>query len=470
MKSRAKWLWLGPVVLLAVAVAACAQAAAPTPERIEVEVPGPERIVEMEVEPFPEGTAIQILQWSHFVPQYDVWFDPFAKAWGDANGVAVTVDHVGIPDLPPLTSAALDAGEGPTLIEHLFAPTAFVEGVHDLTDVNLKAQQLFGEQAGSCAKSSFLPVLDKWYAFCHGWIPDPADFDRALWDAVGFPNGPLTWAELLEGGTAIKDQFGIPLGIGLSPELDSRMAGRAIIWSYGGSIQDENENVVINSPEVIEAVEAMTELYQNTMTEEVFAWTPGSNNQGLIAGELSYILNSISAYRTLQDIDPAAADNIGFGPALLGPRGDQWASAHVWGIYIIPSYVQEPELSAAKAFMLHLVANYNQAVFNSKLYNFPAFPSTVPQLADWVGNDPFGSRPADKLQILETAIDWTAYIGFPGTANPATSEIFVTSIIPTMMGKAALGELTAEEAVAEAEAQINEIFEKWRDKGLVGGG
>jgi multiple sugar transport system substrate-binding protein len=37
-----------------------------------------------------------------------------------------------------------------------------------------------------------------------------------------------------------------------------------------------------------------------------------------------------------------------------------------------------------------------------------------------------------------------------------------------MMGKAALGELTPEEAIAEAEAQINDIFDKWRERGLVG--
>ena len=473
MKPKRIALLFGLLVVSAAVLVACGGG---EPLEVEVtrivEVPG-ETVIEevqvpVEIEPFPEGTELNIVQWSHFVPQYDKWIDPFAVAWGDANGVAVTVDHVGIPDLFPLLAASIDAGEGPSLIELLFAPAAFVNGLHDLTDVNLQAQELFGEQVDSCAQSSYLPVIDKWYGFCHGWIPDPADYTYDLWTQAGYPDGPSSWADLLDGGTTIKNDLGVPLGIGLSPELDSRMAGRAIIWSYGGSIQDENECVVINSPEVIQAVEFMTQLYQNTMTEEVFAWTPGSNNDGLIAGELSYILNSISAYRSLQKIDPAAADNIGFAPALTGPGGERYASAHVWQIYVIPSYVEGAELEAAKAYLLHLVANYNQAVFNSELYNFPAFPSTVPQLDGWLDKDPFGSRPADKLNILKTAVDWTVYLGFPGPANPAIGEIFGASIIPTMMGKAALGELTAEEAVAEAEAQINDIFDKWRDEGLVG--
>ncbi len=113
--------------------------------------------------------------------------------------------------------------------------------------------------------------MDKWYGFCHSWIPDPADYDSALWADAGYPTGPATWRDLLEGGKAIKDKTGIPLGIGLSPELDSRLAGRALIWSYGGAIQDENENGVIDSPEVVEAVEFMAQLYNDTMTEEVFA-------------------------------------------------------------------------------------------------------------------------------------------------------------------------------------------------------
>lgn len=445
-----------------------APAATPTPQVIiqTVEVPvssaGPFQ------GPFPDGTSLKILQWSHFVPQYDVWFDPFAKAWGDANNVDVSVDHIGLADLPAALTSAIDAGEGPSLVEMLFAPSAYVEGLNDLTDVNMKAQELFGAQAETCKNSSYLPATDTYYGYCHAWVPDPADYVVDKWDAVGYPNGPASWADLLDGGKKIKDQFNIPVGLGLSPELDSRMAARAIIWSYGGSVQDKNECVTINSPETVEAVKYMTELYQSTMTDEVFAWQAASNNQGLIAGELSYILNSISAYRSLQDIDPAAADNIAFGPALTGPNGEAHTSAHVWSIYVIPKYVQGDELKAAKTFLLHLTANYNQAVFNSKLYNFPAFPSTVPELDGWLAQDPFGSRPPDKLKVLGTANDWVAWLGYPGPANPAIGEIFGSNILVTMMAEAARGDKTPEQAVTDAETQINAIFQKWRDKGLVG--
>jgi multiple sugar transport system substrate-binding protein len=473
MLRRRIYFALGLLIMAGLVLGACAPEVT---ERIVTEVVEVERqveitqVVEVDVPDFPEGTELHIVQWSHFVPQFDIWFDPFAEAWGEANGVDVTVDHVGIPDLGPTLSSAIDAGEGPTMVEFLFAPSAFVNGLHDLSDVNTEAQERFGTQVENCAKSSYLPAIDMWYGFCHGWVPDPADYVTSLWAGAGYPDGPSTWADLLAGGSAIYADAGVPLGIGMSPELDSRMAGRALIWSYGGSIQDEDENVTIDSTEVVDAVTFMTELYAGAMREGgVFDWTAATNNQGLISGDLSYIMNSISAYRSLQKIDPAAADDIGFGPALAGPGGERWASSHVWAIYVVPDYVEGPELEAAKAFMLHLVANYNQATFNSELYTFPGFPDTVPQLSDWVANDPFGSRPADKLALLAEAEGWTAYIGFPGPANPATGEVFSTNIIPSMMARAALGEVTPAEAVCEAHDQIEQIFEKWRAEGLVGG-
>jgi len=469
-------LFLSLLIMGSLILTACAPATTPPPAASAPTQPPPTaqvvvQTVEVPVETvkYPEGTQLKILQWSHFVPQYDTWFDPYAKAWGDANGVEVTVDHVNIADLSPTLSAALDAGEGPTLVELNIGSSLFIEGLRDLTDINMQAQEMYGPVAETCKANAYLPATDTWYGFCHGWVPDPGDYDRALWTAAGFPNGPETYDDLLVGGEKIKNDAGVPMGLGLSPEIDSNMAMRAIIWSFGGSIQDENECVVINSPEVKEAVEYTTQLYQRTMTDEVFSWNAASNNQGLIAGELSYILNSISAYRSLQKIDAEAADNIGFSQALKGPRGDQHASAHLWYVYVIPNYVQEgPELDAAKAFILDLTANYNQAVFNSELYNFPAFESTVPQLSDWLANDPFGSRPADKLTVLETAKDWVTYLGYPGPSNPAVAEVYATNIIPNMMGRAARGDVTADEAIAEAETQINEIFGRWREKGFVG--
>ena len=52
------------------------------------------------------GKELKILVWSHFVPRFDKeWFDGFAKKWGEANGVAVTVDHINLAEIPSRTAA-----------------------------------------------------------------------------------------------------------------------------------------------------------------------------------------------------------------------------------------------------------------------------------------------------------------------------------------------------------------------------
>jgi len=54
---------------------------------------------------FPERAAAQqktlkVLQWSHFVPAYDTWFDgTFAKQWGEKQNTNVVVDQINLVDL-----------------------------------------------------------------------------------------------------------------------------------------------------------------------------------------------------------------------------------------------------------------------------------------------------------------------------------------------------------------------------------
>ena len=63
-----------------------------------------------------KGTTLRILKWSHFIPAYDVWFDKFAKEWGDKNGVKVRVDHIPHLEIPARMAAEFAAGTGHDII------------------------------------------------------------------------------------------------------------------------------------------------------------------------------------------------------------------------------------------------------------------------------------------------------------------------------------------------------------------
>lgn len=430
---------------------------------------------------------LKILQWAHFVPRYDKeWFDDFAKQWGKENNVAVTVDHIHISQVVSRTSAELAAGQGHDLIEWFFPPAQLEPSLMDLTDINQEAEKRFGKQLDLCRRSSYNPNTKKYFGFCHGWVIDPGDYRKSLWEKVGKPEGPETWEDLITYGGEIKEKHGVQLGIGLSQELDSNMAARALLWSYDSGVQDAMENVIINNDYTMEAVKFMKELYKKAMTPEVFAWGAASNNRALIAGKASYILNSVSAYRSGQKKNPEIAKDVFFVPPLKGPRGTQWASEHVIYNYIVPQYSKKAD--TAKQFLLALVENYDQSMYNSELYNSPAFfdapvPSGkrgYPPVAGakkfrdlhnaWFEKDPFAlpGEATDKLKGLKEAEKWSTAVGHPGPASPAVGEVFNTFVVPNMMANAARG-LKPETAIAQAETLIKAIYSKWRMKGLVGG-
>lgn len=430
--------------------------------------------------------TLRILQWSHFVPKYDTWFDPYAKAWGEKHNVDVVVDHISLSDLRSTFASEVVAGKGHDLVEFLNPPSDFEPSVLDLTDVNQEAEKRFGKQVPVAYRSSYNPDTKKYYGFCHGWTIDPGDYRKSLWGKVGKPDGPRTWEDLLVYGAKIKINLGVQAGIGLSQELDSNMAGRAVLWSFDTGIQDEHERVVLDNKRTIEAVKYMKNLYEQALTPEVFGWVPASNNQLLLAGRASYILNSISAYRSAQKKVPEIAKDVYFTPALKGPGGSGWASEHVIYVSVIPKFATA-NADLAKQFLLDLVANYDQAIWNSELYNTPSFfHANLPHgqrgypavkggktMRDvfhaWFDKDPFAlpGESKNKLLSLENAETWSTNVGHPGPANPAIGEIFGTFVIPNMYARVVQGKQSAEASVKQATAECRKIFEKWQDQGLI---
>ena len=421
---------------------------------------------------FPAGTTLTITQWSHFVPRYDKWFDQYAQDWGKQNNVKVTVQHINLADLGSTLAASIAAGKGSTLFETVSTPASFIEGLQDLSDVNHAAEQAFGKQETVCASQAFLPIKNMWYGYCHGWVPDPGDYRVSLWKNAGYPDGPKSYDDLYTGGTKIFQKTGIPVGVGMSPELDSEFYARSLIWSFGGSLFDKCGNVALDSPQVLKAVEYQTKLFKGALTPEVFAWNAASNNQAFISGQASYIQNSISFYRTAQRTNPKVTEDTGFSPGLKGPTGQVHQTSHVWLIYTLPKYVTDKQQTlAAKKFLLDLTANASWGTYESELYDFPAYSKAVPQLwakGGWLDRDPFGSMPPNKLDVLRNAVEWTAWPGYPGYANPAVSEVYNTHLLSTMMSQAARGQKTPAEAVKATAAQIGNIVTKWKTKGYVG--
>lgn len=413
---------------------------------------------------FPERAAAQqktlkIIQWSHFVPGYDKWFDGvFAKNWGDKHDTKVSVDHISIAEINARGAAEVAAKQGHDLFMFLSPPAAYENQVIDHSDIYQECEKKHGKKVDVAEKSTFNPTTKKHFAFSDCYVPDPGNYRQDLWSQVGYANGPDTWDQLYDGAKKVKAKFGNPCGIGLSQELDTNMAMRALLFSFGGSEQDEHGNVVINSKQTVDALKFMASLFKDTETPEVFTWDPSSNNRAILSGRSSFVANAISVTRQAEKDNPDMSKKIQLTPALKGPVR-RIACEHVMDCYVIWNFAQNKE--GAKQFLLDLVDNYEEAFKASEFYNFPSFPSTVPDIQKLIASDA-KATPADKYKVLGNVLEWTTNVGYPGYATAAIDEVFNTFVIPTMFAKVARGQETPENSAKAAEAEIKRIFAKWK--------
>src|SRR5207244_12630452 len=109
--------------------------------------------------------TLKLLQWSHFVPSYDVWFDKYAKDWGTAKGVEVTVDHIALADLGTRANAEVAAQQGHDLFQFLSPPGACEPQVLDMADVVKEAEKQNGPLLDLCKLSTYNAVPRKRFGF-----------------------------------------------------------------------------------------------------------------------------------------------------------------------------------------------------------------------------------------------------------------------------------------------------------------
>jgi multiple sugar transport system substrate-binding protein len=274
---------------------------------------------------------------------------------------------------------------------------------------------------------------------------------------------PNTWDDVRVGGKKIKDATGIPVGVGLSAELDTAMAMRAIMYAFGAHEQDEEGNLTINSPQTLEALKFVKALFEEAMTPEVLAWDASSNNRQILAGRSSLVLNAISVTRTGENTNLPIHEKIALAKAAQGPAR-RIGLEHVMDCYVTWKFSQN--IDGAQKFLIDYVDNFQKAFDASQFYNFPCFAATVPDLVKAVSNDPKGVPP-DKYAVLADVLDWATNVGYPGYSNAAIDETFGNWTLNTMFAKVATGYDKPEDALANAEKAMQGIWAKWKERGMI---
>src|SRR6185437_1563203 len=226
------------------------------------------------------GKSLSIVQWSHFVPAYDTWFDQFAKDWGSKNHIAVSVDHINEHDIPARAAAEASAQAG----HDIFGWNGGASGAHlykkflvDVTKLVDSTAKKYGKPTVIGTHIGYNPDEKTWSAFPDFYICFPPLYRKSMWDEIGMK--PDTWDNVRIGGAKLKKK-GHPVGISLGHSNDPNSTWRGVLWSYGGAVQDkEGKRLDLQSKETIEAVKFVAALYKEAMTSEVLSWNDSSNNR-----------------------------------------------------------------------------------------------------------------------------------------------------------------------------------------------
>ncbi len=414
------------------------------------------------VRPARAAKTLKILQWSHFVPGYDKWFNgEYVKEWGKKNDTDVIVDNINLALIESRAAAEVSAQKGHDLVMFLSPPAVFEDQVIDMKDVYAECEKKHGKPIDLAVKSTYNPKTKKYFAFSDSFVPDPINYRLDLWGDIGMK--PDSWDDIRVGGKKIKEKTGIPVGVGLSAEIDTAMAMRAIMYAFGSHEQDPSGNLTINSKNTLEALKFVKALFEETMTPEVLAWDASSNNRQMLAGRSSLVLNAISVTRTGENQKMAIHEKVGLAQAAKGPAR-RIGLEHVMDCYVIWKFADNKE--GAQKFLVDYIDNFKLGFTASEFYNFPCFAATVPDLKQVISKDS-KAVPPDKYGVLGNVLEWATNVGYPGYATAAIADTFNTWALNTMFAECATGAETPEAALGKAEKKMQAIWTKWKERGMI---
>src|SRR5262245_62370810 len=174
-----------------------------------------------------QAKSLSIVQWAHFVPEYDTWFDKFAKDWGEKNKIAVTVDHIPVQNVPARAAAEASAGSGHDLFWFNGAGGAHLyrKFFIDVSDLVKEMEKKYGKVSVIGKQLGYNADDGTWSAFPDFYINFPGMYQKSQWEEIGIV--PDTWDNLRQGGAKLKAK-GHPVGISLGHSNDPSTTWRGL--------------------------------------------------------------------------------------------------------------------------------------------------------------------------------------------------------------------------------------------------
>ncbi len=255
--------------------------------------------------PAPEPDAqIRVLRWKQFIQSE---FDSFAantRKFADQTGVKIRVDAESWDDIRPKAAVAANIGGGPDIIMGTNDdPFKFPDKLLDMTDL---AEYLGAKYGGWYPVTRRYGMLrDRWIALPQGSPIGTFNYRVSAIRAAGFEEFPKDTAGFLKLCQGLR-KVGKPPGFALGHATgDANGWTYWCLWAHGGKVVDDSNNVVLDFPETVAALEYARQLYANFI-EGVLSWLDPSNNKAFLADQIGVTTNGISIYTVAKNSpDPA---------------------------------------------------------------------------------------------------------------------------------------------------------------------
>jgi multiple sugar transport system substrate-binding protein len=176
-------------------------------------------------------------------------------------------------------------------------------------------------------------------------------------------------------------------------------------------------------------------------------------------------VNAISAIRRAEDLGMPQAKNLWIWPVPRGP-GSRFGLGQYTSVRSVWNFAANRE--AAEKFLADLCLASEPAVLESRFFNFPTFPGSVPASTLYEAAAADEHAPRGKYSILTTiASRHTRNVGYPGSSNAAVQETLDRFLIPRMFAQVSQGKATAADSVRATAAEMKRIWAKHRAAGKV---
>jgi multiple sugar transport system substrate-binding protein len=394
------------------------------------------------------GAELSMLRWKYFVQSEDDAFVALIDAFTKATGVKVTISRESYEDVQPKASVAANTGAGQDIFWGLYSlPHLFPQKCLDVTDV----AEYLGKKYGGWVPSAeaYGKSGNKWIAIPICYSGNMVNYRIEASNKAGFSKFPTTTDEFLEYAKAMKKN-NTPGGFALGHASgDGNGWVHWCLWSHGGNAVDENDKVILNSPETAKALEYAKQLYEH-MVPGVAAWNDASNNKAFLGGEINWTDNGISIYVAATK-DPTKADlakDMNHSVWPVGPVGKP-TELHLLYPVLGMDYTKYPQ--AVKALMAFMV---EADQFNKWLEAAQGYLCHCLNAYD--ANPVWTSDP--KRTIFGQAGKRTLTAGGRGSVGEKAAAAIADFVILDMFAAFCTGREDVKGAIRIAERQLTRIY------------